>query len=112
MKLTKKALKELAQGLGAVYCTGNVYNYENIVYYIQLLTSGKGNGYTEALNNCSDHYKKELEKLLDEIIATNYDTCYCKQLAYSAGVYGNNGQLHEFKLTKNEQVIDIFYLYY
>lgn len=112
MKLTKKALKELAQELGAVYCTGNVYNYENIIYYIQLLTSGKSNGYTEALNNCSDYYKKELEKLLDEIIATDYDSCYCKQLAYSAGVYGNNGQLHEIKLLRDGEEVKTIYLYY
>lgn len=112
MKLTKKNLKEMAEVLGAVYCTGNVYSYENIVYYIQVLCNGHSNGYTEALSNCSEHYKTELVKLLDEIISLNFDNCYCKQVAYSAGVYGNNGQIHEFKLTKDDETVKQFYLYY
>lgn len=112
MKMSKKQLTELAQMLGAKKYTSNVYNYENIVYYMQSLASGNGGAYDNAIHNCNEEHKKELENVLDEIVATISSSIRTQQLAYSAGVYGNNGQLHEIMLLRDGEEVKTIYLYY
>lgn len=101
MKTTKKQLKELATDLNAYYLGGNVYNYENCIYYIN---------HKNMLDNLKESTKN------NEIITTlsniDFDNALDKQLAYSAGVYGNTGQLHEIKLYKGDNVVDTIYTYY
>lgn len=112
MKLSKKQLVQLAEKLGGKKFTGNVYSYENIVYYIELLARGNRNGYDGALKQVNQENKEGLEKLLMEILAVNCDWCKVQQLAYSVGVYGNNGQLHEIMLLRDNKEVKTIYLYY
>lgn len=72
--LSKKDLKSLASSLNAIKLCDNIYYYENIVH-------------------SSKNLIQELE-LLDHVdIIDGYICAY--QIAYSAGVYGNSGQLHK-----------------
>ena len=72
--LTKKDLKSLATSLNAIKLCSNIYYYENIV-----------------------HSRKNLIQELDLVdhvdIRDGYICAY--QIAYSAGIYGNSGQLHK-----------------
>lgn len=69
--LSKKDLKSLAVSLNAKKLCSNIYYYESIV-------------------NSSINLIKELD-LLD--CQDGYIVAY--QIAYSAGIYGNSGQLHK-----------------
>lgn len=107
VKLSKKELEETGIAQDAFYLGGNVYNYENAIFYLgigdleNLEKSVKGND-IELLINYLKHY--EMDKV--HIMAT--------QLFYSAGIYGNNGQLHKVNiLDKNtNKRLDTIYVYY
>lgn len=72
--LTKKDLKKLAASLGAKKLCNNIYYYENIINSSTTLIKELN------LDNCVDYY----------------DGYICaEQIAYSAGIYGNSGQLHK-----------------
>lgn len=100
MKITKKQLKDLSTSLNAYYLGGNVYDYENCIYYIN--------------HNMLDNLKESTQNT--EIITTlsniDFDHAIDKQLAYSVGAYGNSGQLHEIKLYKGNNIVDTIYTYY
>lgn len=72
--LSKKALKSLATSLNAVQISNNCYVYENII---------------NSRKNIIDHFN--MYDVVD--CETGYVVSY--QIAYSAGVYGNNGQIHK-----------------
>lgn len=72
--LTKKDLKNLAESLGAKKLCSNIYCYENIVHSSKNLIQELN------LVDCVD--------IQDGYICAN-------QIAYSAGIYGNSGQLHK-----------------
>lgn len=113
MELTKKQLKELSISLNAYYMGGNVYDYENIVYYLD---------WKMDIQSLKKYNKPDLQKLLQDL-----DTQYnldnfingiykisATQVAYSHGVYGNNGQLHQLKIynTETNEHIYTYYIYY
>ena len=112
MKMSKKQLKELAKGLNAIYCNSNVYNYENVIYCIQSFLAGNKEAEQGAYRNCSKDHIDELKQLFKDIKTINIDCFKCSQLAYSAGIYGNNGQLYQFDLFKNCNIVKTFYVYY
>lgn len=120
MEMTKKQLKELATSLDAYDLGGNVYDYENIIYYLD---------YRLDLKRLHEYNKKGLQELLKDLhkkyninkflmVEDDYknDKQYklsCKQLAYSHGTYGNNGQLHEIRvINDSDEVIYKYYIYY
>ena len=113
MELTKKQLKELSISLNAYYMGGNVYDYENIVYYLE---------YKMDLQSLKKYNKQDLSKLLEDINKQyNLDNFLngiykisATQIAYSHGIYGNNGQLHQLKIynTKTNEHISSYYVYY
>ena len=105
LKMSKKDLKQMSENLGAIYCGGNVYNYENTIHYINSL-----------------YYDENLSKLSEEILLELYYYKFDKnkhyinsnQLAYSCGMYGNSGQLfkHTIYSRSDEKIIGVFYTYY
>ena len=113
MELTKKQLKELSISLNAYYMGGNVYDYENIVYYLD---------YKMDIQSLKKYNKPYLSQLLQDINKQyNLDNFIngiykisATQVAYSHGIYGNNGQLHQLKVyntTTNEHIFS-YYIYY
>ena len=119
MKQTRKDLKELAKALGAYYCDGNVYNHENIRYYLE-------NGNFEEVKKYISSNNDILEMInsLDRVYnLNNFNTpnnrnnlymISASLLSYSAGTYGNNGQIFKYKVynNKTQEHIYTFYTYY
>lgn len=124
MKISKKELKRIGENNAGYYFTGDVYSYENVVFYIQQLIWRTEKG-TKTRNkkrrseikkelekNINSKYKNDLIKLIDKIENISHDNYSVNQLYYSDGLYGNSGQLHEIKLYNKENIVDLFYLYY
>ena len=113
MELTRKQLKEISISLNAYYMGSNVYDYENIVYYLdykmdlQSLKNYTKNGLSQLLQDINKQYN------LDNFINGIYKIS-ATQMAYSHGIYGNNGQLHQLKIynTKTNEHICSYYIYY
>jgi hypothetical protein len=96
VKITKSKLKEVAKDLGAIEIKGNVYDYENMLYYI---TRGK-------CENKDYNYNVQVEDIQN--LCNDNENKGSKQLYYSAGTYGNNGQLHMIT-KKNGKILYIYY---
>lgn len=98
-KLTHKALKELAKSLGGIYFDGNIYAHQNRVHYLASVVNSWRQDETikDAKRHCS-----EMSDLIDEVLTYGADAANYTQLAYSCGIYGNNGQLHEITYYKDE----------
>lgn len=113
MRLTKTTLKDLSKTLNAYYMGGNVYDYENIVYYldykmdIQSLKKYNKDGLSKLLEKIDKQYN------LDNFINGIY-TISATQIAFSSGVYGNNGQIHQLEVynTKTNEHIFTYYVCY
>ena len=117
IKLSKKQLKKQAEDLEAYYFTGNVYSYENCIEYLKQLAYYKNRKDTgeieqDFLKNVNKNYLLSAQDIIESIKRIDSDTYTCNQLAYSAGVYGNSGQLHEIKLYKNNDLVARYYFYY
>lgn len=113
VKVTRKNLKEIASNLdNCYYITGNVYDYENIIEYIQ--------NYNITSNEVMKYMNSSKYKNIDEleyIICRNKDLGYkmnATQLFYSVGLYGNSGQLHKIQVYDKESNFQLstFYVYY
>lgn len=74
--LSKKDLKTLACSLNATYISNNCYVYENIIH---------------SSRNIIDYFN--MYDVID--LETPYLVSY--QVAYSAGIYGNSGQIHKIE---------------
>lgn len=118
MELTKTKLKELANALDAYYFGGNVYQYENDIYY---LTRYRFNEINTNSNSVRAENIKKCIKWLDDtygldnfnkLTRTNPYRLYSTQIAYSHGVYGNSGQLHRIDIYAGDDIIRSFYTYY
>jgi len=113
IKLSRNNLKDLAKNLDAFYCGGNVYNHENITYHIQHKDIIKLNDYTNSNNQVY-----ELIEYLANKTSTLNDKYYitANQIAYSAGTYGNTGQLVKYDIIFHSNNMTIktftFYTYY
>ena len=77
-QITKKQLKALAINLEAIKLSSDVYNYENYIHYL--------------LKSYNDI----------DVNACNY------MIAYSAGVYGNNGRIDKI-VSDNEEFYVCWY---
>lgn len=107
MKVNKTQLKELSTTLGAYYCGGNVYTHENITYYITHDYT-KLNEYTNNKNdvyNIMEHIAEKTKNILNYYITSTF-------VAYSAGTYGNTGQLIKYDIINSNDVVDTFYTCY
>lgn len=119
MKQTKKDLKELAKSLGAYYCTGDVYDHENIYHYLE-----RGNFEQVKKHIRSNNDILSMINSLDTVYSlNNFNTPDNRKnlymisgtlLAYSGGLYGNNGQIFKYDVYNNEtqEHIHTFYTYY
>lgn len=113
-KVSKKMLKDIAQKFSAYHHGGNVYSYENAIYYIQNYT------YTSEDIENKDEFKSnkyynrdELRELVCKYKKLGYKMS-AEQLYYSAGVYGNNGQLHKIRVYDKDykEHLETFFIYY
>ena len=110
IKLSRKELKELGEILNnSFYCGGNVYNHENITYYITHKEISKIDTYNSNLFMYLDNTLTEYLKDTN----TNY-YIISNQIAYSCGTYGNTGQIVKYNIVneKTHDIIDTFYTYY
>lgn len=104
-KLSHKTLLSEGRRLNGLYFSGNVCEYENCIDMMQNLREDKNQTCTgKAYNDTLERLKKDYPTL-KSIIAI--------QIAYSAGIYGNIGQLHKLELfDNNDDLLDILYAYY
>lgn len=124
IKLSKKELKRRAELEEGYYFTGNVYSYENVINYLGQLAWRTERGRKtenrkriaeikkELLKNINNNYFNSLKDIINNIETIKHDNYSINQLYYSAGLYGNSGQLHQLKLYKNHAVIASYVLYY
>lgn len=124
IKISKKELRRLGEYHEGYYFTGNVYSYENIVNYLTQLSWRTENGSKtknksrikeikkELLKNVNSKYFNSLKDIVEKIENIKHDSYSMNQLYYSAGLYGNSGQLHTLKLFNKENIVAMFYLYY
>ena len=104
-KLSHKALLSEGRRLNGLYFSGNVYEYENCIAMIQNLREDKKQTFT------SKTYNDTLERLKKDY--PTLKSISALQIAYSAGIYGNTGQLHKLVLfDNNDDLLDILYAYY
>jgi len=115
VKLNKKQLKDLAISLSAYYCGGNVYNHENIAYYISTREFSKivqygniKNDISKLLNNLNELYN------INELENGNKYSIVHNQIAYSCNNCGNSGQIIKYSVVarNTNEVIYNFYTYY
>lgn len=123
MKTSKKELKNYAERNKAYYFTGNVYSYENVVYYLRRLCyeteSNKVDYENEiektinrVMENTSTAYYENAIDIIEKIKFAVHDDFSIEQELYSAGIYGNNGQLHSIKLYNKGIITALLYVYY
>ena len=115
IKMSKKDLKDMAISLGAYYCGGNVYNHENIAYYISTREFSKIVQYENSKNDVSKLLNNldNLYGLYNMEMENKYSIVH-NQIAYSCGTYGNTGQLIKYSVVarNTNEVIYNFYTYY
>lgn len=106
-KLTRKALQKEANRLGAYKLTGEAYKYENAIIKLYRLEEVDDN------DTCfdADAYNQFVRMIKAEnAVAYRADVA---QMYYSAGIYGNNGQLHEVRITDiNNKLVNVYFVYY
>lgn len=107
-RLTRKALKEKATYLGAFKLSSNVYKYQNDIERLYSMKKVSEN------DGCYD--SSELNSFIEKIKNENGPLCRvaCTQEYYSAGVYGNNGQLHRVDVYDSDGVgiMNTYFAYY
>lgn len=104
-KLSHKVLLSEGRRLNGLYFSGNVYEYENCIEMIQNLREDKEQTCT------SKAYSDTLERLKKDY--PTLKSISAIQIAYSAGIYGNTGQMHRLELLDdNNDLLDILYAYY
>ena len=106
-KLSRKALQKEANRLGAYKLTSDVYKYENAISTLYRLEE------VDEHDSCFD--ADAFNKFVRMVKAENagaYMAC-TTQMYYSAGTYGNNGQLHEVRITDiNNNLVNVYFVYY
>ena len=106
-KLSRKALQKEANRLGAYKMTSNVYKYENAISNLYRL---------EEVNEHDTCFDAEAFNQFVRMVKAENAGAYradTKQMYYSAGTYGNNGQLHEVRITDiNNKLVNVYFVYY
>ena len=106
-KLTRKVLQKEANRLGAYKLASDVYRYENAISNLFRLEEVNDN------DGCFD--ADMLNKFVRMVKAENASAyrADAKQMYYSAGIYGNNGQLHEVRITDiDNKLVNVYFVYY
>ena len=106
-KLSRKTLQKEANRLGAYKLTSNVYKYENAIRMLYRLEE------VDEHDTCfdADVYNQFIRMVKAESVGAY--RAEVTQMYYSAGVYGNNGQLHEVRITDiNNKLVNVYFVYY
>lgn len=108
-KLSHKKLIEEGKRLGGIQLSCNCYTYENAVYYISRLEEVKVGSYLCGDDEYINSIIRKIKKAFPDAKG-----CTHTKLFYSAGIYGNNGQLHQFEiLDKNwNKTGETFYTFF
>lgn len=85
METTRKALRKEAERLGAIKVAGDIYNFENVKHYIGCPAEEVPASYKLAIEEVESSIRKEFPEMVRFFGSFN--------LAYSYGIYGNNGRL-------------------
>lgn len=106
-KLSRKALQKEANRLGAYKLTSNVYKYENAISKLYTLEE------VDEHDTCFDADAfNQFVRMVKAESAGAY-RAEVAQMYYSAGVYGNNGQLHEVRITDlNNKLLNVYFVFY
>ena len=106
-KLTRKTLQKEANRLGAYKLSSDVYKYENAISKLYRLEE------VEEHDSCFD---ADLYNQFVRMVKAESDGAYradVTQMYYSAGTYGNNGQLHEVRITDiDNKLVNVYFVYY
>lgn len=106
-KLTRKVLQKEANRLGAYKLARDVYMYENAISSLYGLEEAHEHG------TCVD---TELYNQFVRMVKAENAGAYradARQMYYSAGTYGNNGQLHEVRITDtSNKLVNVYFVYY
>ena len=106
-KLTRKTLQKEAGRLGAYKLGSNVYMYENAISKLYRL---------EEVDEHSTCFDTDLYNQFVRMVKAGSDGAYradVEQIYYSYGTCGNNGQLHEVRITDiNNKLVNVYFVYY
>lgn len=106
-KLTRKTLQKEANRLGAYKLAGDVHKYENAISKLYRL------GEVDEHDTCFD---ADLYNQFVRMVKAESAGAYradAEQMYYSAGAYGNSGQLHEVRITDiNNKLVNVYFVYY
>ena len=106
-RLTRKTLQKEANRLGAYKLTSNVYKYENAISNLYRL---------EEVDEHDSCFDADLYNQFVRMVKTESAGAYradATQMYYSYGSYGNNGQLHEVRITDiNNKLLNVYFVYY
>ena len=124
LRISKKELRRRAEQEEAYYFTGNVYSYESVVHCLEALSWRTEKGLKtknrsrrkeikkELLKNVNSKYFNSLYDIVEKIETIKHDSYSIKQVYYSAGLYGNTGQLHTLKLYDKGNIVASYCFYY
>lgn len=102
-KYSHKGLKEFGNYLDGFYINRNIYEYENILHDVQAYfnrSSYKNHQLNEDAIKIAEHIKKMFP-------TAKYAVAW--QIGYSAGVYGNTGQIHRIDMQdENGKIGEVF----
>lgn len=106
-RLTRKTLQKEANRLGAYKLTSNVYKYENAISTLFRLEE------VDEHDTCFDAETfNQFVRMVKDENAGAY-RADATQMYYSAGSNGNNGQLHEVKITDiDNKLVNVYFVYY
>ena len=106
-KLSRKALQKEANRLGAYKLASNVYTYENAISNLFRL---------EEVNEHDTCFNADVYNQFVRMVKAENAGAFradATQMYYSYGTYGNNGQLHEVRITDiNNKLVNIYFVYY
>ena len=106
-KLSRKTLQKEAKRLGAYKLASNVYLYENAISELYRLEE------VDEHDTCfdADLYNQFIRMVKAE--SAGAYRAYVTQMYYSSGAYGNNGQLHEVRITDiDNKLVNVYFVYY
>lgn len=106
-RLTRKTLQKEANRLGAYKLTSNVYKYENAISQLYRL---------EEVYEDDTCFDADVYNQFVRMVKAENEGAYradATQMYYSVGDYGNNGQLHEVRITDiNNKLVNVYFVYY
>ena len=106
-KLTRKTLQKEANRLGAYKLGSDVYKYENAISKLYRL---------EEVNEHDTCFDTDLYNQFVRMVKAESVDAYradVTQMYYSSDANGNNGQLHEVRITDiNNKLVNVYFVYY